>query len=216
MKQRRGRIVLVRHGETEANRLRRFASEDVCLTDLGRAQALELAKRLQNEFRPDHLVSSEFLRARQTGEIISQVLGMPVEAVPGIHELDFGSLKGQPYEELAQLRATDWSRNPEAPERNNPWTWRPPGGESAEDVRLRAIEAIERLRVSFPDREVVVVCHGIVIQAVCAHITGEWSDGSVPPNCGVVTVGHGPEGWETPIMEWWEALAPRQADGVRP
>jgi broad specificity phosphatase PhoE len=209
MHARRGRIVLVRHGETEANRARRFAEEDVCLTDLGRTQALEVAKRLQNEFRPDHLVSSQFLRARQTSEIIAAVLGLPMEAVPGIHELDFGSLKGQPYEELDRLRSSDGSRDPDAPERSNPWIWRPPGGESAEDVRRRAVEAIEALRLRYPDREVVVVCHGIVIQAVCAHLTGEWSEGSVPPNCGVVTVAHGPEGWETPIREGWESLAAR-------
>jgi probable phosphoglycerate mutase len=209
MQARRGRIVLVRHGETEANRARRFAEEDVCLTDLGRTQALEVAKRLQIEFRPDHLVSSQFLRARQTSEIIAAVLGLPMEAVPGIHELDFGLLKGQPYEELERLRSSDGSRDSNAPERSNPWIWRPPGGESAEDVRRRAVEAIEALRLRYPDREVVVVCHGIVIQAVCAHLTGEWSEGSVPPNCGVVTVAHGPEGWETPIREGWESLAAR-------
>jgi len=212
MTERRGRIVLVRHGETEANRDRLFAAEDVCLTDLGRAQALELAERLRKEFRPHHLVSSELLRARQTSEIIAEVLGLAMELVPGIHELDFGCLKGQPYGELERLRASDGSRDPDNPGQFNPWIWRPPGGESADDVRRRVVEAMEGIRRRYPDREVVVVCHGIVIQAVWAHLTGEWSEGAVPPNCGVVSIKHGPEGWETPMRDGWECLVPRQPD----
>jgi probable phosphoglycerate mutase len=174
----RGKIVLVRHGETEANLRRCFAdSDDIPLTDAGRLQSRELAFRLAREFCPEVLVSSHFLRARETCEIIGRVLGLPTEAIPGIHERDFGSLKGQPYARLA-----------EASNLVEPWLWSPPGGESPEDVRRRAIGAIEALRVRYPGREIVVVSHGAVIQAICAHITGEWSDDSVPPNCGIVTV----------------------------
>ena len=208
----RGRIVLVRHGETEANRDRRFALDDVCLTELGRSQALNLANRLQNEFRPQHLVCSEFLRARQTGEIIAEVLGLAMESMPGIHELDFGCLKGQPYEALDSLREWGGSQASDSSGQFNPWVWRPPGGESPEDVRSRVLEAIETLRRRYPDGEVVVVCHGIVIQAVWAHLTGEWREGAIPPNCGIVSISHSPEGWEPPIREGWEYQGPRPSE----
>ncbi len=169
------RIVLVRHGETEANLRRCFAdSDDIPLTDAGRRQAHELGLRLSREFHPEVLVSSTFLRAGQTSEIIGRVLGLSSEAVSGIHERDFGCLKGHPYERLGL-------RDP---------LWAPAGGESLDDVRRRAVGALETLRNRYPGQEIVVVSHGAVMQAVYAHITGDWSEASVPPNCGIVTVGY--------------------------
>jgi broad specificity phosphatase PhoE len=160
---RAGRIVLVRHGETEANLRRCFAdSDDVPLTDEGRRQSRELAFRLSREFCPEVLVSSHFLRARETCEIIGRVLGLPTEAIPGIHERDFGSLKGQPYELLG-----------EAPDCESL--------ESLAAVRRRAMQVIEALRVRYPGREIVIVTHGAVIQAICGAA-------SVPPNCGIATI----------------------------
>jgi broad specificity phosphatase PhoE len=202
----KGRIILVRHGETEANRLRYFAADNVSLTETGRLQAHELAMRLKREFRPDALISSEFLRAKQTSEIIGQVLGLDAETVSGLHERDFGCLKGKPYEELGQMMTFDGFHDPEVPQLK-PWLWRPAGGESLDDVRARAIMAIEAVRCRQRGREVVVVCHGAVIQAVCAHITGEWSAVSVPPNCGIVTVEYGPAGWQAPALaDCWERI----------
>src|SRR5579863_2859447 len=52
--------------------------------------------------------------------------------------------------------------------------WSPEGGESLDDVRRRAIEAIGSLRDRYAREEIVVVTHGAVIQAVCGV--------SVPPN----------------------------------
>jgi broad specificity phosphatase PhoE len=178
---REGRIVLVRHGETEANLRRCFAdSDDVPLTEAGRLQSRELAFRLAREFCPEVLVSSRFLRARETSEIIARVLGLATEAISGIHERDFGSLKGQPYERLGEAE----------------------DGESPDDVRRRAMAAIETLRTRYPGREVVIVTHGAVIQAVCAHITGDWSGAAVPPNCGIVTV------------DDWNAIPKRSSSSV--
>ncbi len=176
-----GKIILVRHGETEANRRRCFGdSDDVPLTDAGRLQSRELAFRLSRDFCPEVLVSSDFLRARQTSEIIGRILGLMTEAVPGLHERNFGSLRGQPYKRLVEMM----SLTPIEPA----WLWSPPGGESLDDVRRRAIPAIDSLRSRYPGREIVIVCHGAVIQAVCAHITGDWSAATVPPNCGIVTL----------------------------
>jgi broad specificity phosphatase PhoE len=204
----KGGIILVRHGETEANRLRCFAeSNDIPLTHTGRLQARELALRLSREFHPDILISSEFLRARQTSEIIAQVLGLPVEAMPGVHERDFGCLRGQPYERLGEMMALGTLGDYLTPNPPNPSLWSPPGGESLDDVRRRAIEAVEALRARHPSRQIVIVCHGAVIQAICAHITGEWTETSVPPNCGVVTIGYGPHGWDRPVLSGdWDVI----------
>lgn len=194
------KFILVRHGETEANRRRCFAdSDEIPLTETGRVQARGLAARLAREYRPEMLFSSEFARARETGEIIGEVLGLLPESIPGIHERNFGFLKGHPYDRMGEAMKGGPSE---------PWLWTPAGGESLDDVRRRAIAALDgtRTRHAAAD-EIVIVCHGAVIQAVCAHITGEWSESFVPPNCGVVEIGHTPEGWQRPVVsDEWEGL----------
>jgi probable phosphoglycerate mutase len=184
--ERAGRIILVRHGETEANRLGRFAeSNEIPLTEAGRRQAWEVADRLAAEFRPTRLLSSGFLRARETSEIIGRTLGLEVAVIEGIHERDFGCLKGHAYARMGELMSSDPACDP-----SQSWLWIPAGGESLDDVRRRAIAVLQEVRKGHPDQEVVVVCHGAVIQAVCAHITGEWSEASVPANCGIVVIEH--------------------------
>ena len=198
-----GRIILVRHGETEANRLRRFAeSNDIPLTQTGRKQAHELARRLAAEFQPDLLLTSEYLRARETSEIIGNFLSLEPTVLPGIHERDFGSLRGHPYERMSELMLADSIYDPA-----RPWLWTPPEGESLEDVRARAMQALELAR-SHNAREAVIVCHGAIIQAICAHLTGEWRQSFVPPNCGYAVVECTNDGWRHPvIIGEWESIA---------
>ncbi len=67
--------------------------------------------------------------------------------------------------------------------------------------------ALDALRVCYPRQEVVVVSHGAVIQAICAHITGVWTELAVPPNCGFVTIDCEADGWAAPILSGdWERL----------
>jgi probable phosphoglycerate mutase len=179
-----GRIILVRHGETEANRLRRFAeTDDIPLSEAGRRQAEEVARRLLEDFRPSRLLSSKFLRARQTSEIIAQTLNLNVEILEGIHERNFGCLRGHSYERLGEMMLGDAEYDPA-----RSWMWAPAGGESLAQVQRRAVEVLESLRAMHVDEDVVVVCHGAVIQAISAYISGEWTEASVPPNCGVVVL----------------------------
>jgi broad specificity phosphatase PhoE len=203
MRQARGKIILVRHGETHANRLRCFAeSNEIVLTAAGERQAEELAQRLAARFQPDLLFSSAFPRARQTGEIIARTLNIQSEILTGIHERDFGCLKGQPYGRLGELMLSDALCDPA-----KTWLWTPPGGESLHDVQRRAVAAIEELRDRYPDKEVVVVSHGAVIQAIYAHVTGVWTEASVPPNCGMVVIGYEALMWGQPALpDAWEIL----------
>ncbi len=186
------RIILVRHGETEANVRGHFAeSDEIPLTDAGRLQAQNLAVRLARDFNPTALISSTFLRARQTSDILAGVLGLKVEVIQGIHERDFGSLRGHPYARASEIMLADQVHHPEKIR-----TWKPEGGESLEDVRLRAIAALEALSVRYAGRQIIVVCHGAVIRSICLHITGEWGEDYIVPNCAAVVITHTEQGWQ--------------------
>jgi broad specificity phosphatase PhoE len=203
MPQTSGKILLVRHGETDANRLRCFAeSDEIFLTGAGERQAQELAARLAASFRPHALFSSPFVRARQTGEIIARTLKIPSDVIAGLHERDFGCLKGQPYGRLGEMMSADILCDPA-----RSWMWTPPGGESLDDVRRRAMAAIDNLRELYPAKELIVVSHGAVIQSICAHITGQWTEKSVPPNCGMVVIGYEAQTWHHPTLpDDWQIL----------
>ncbi len=181
-----GTIILVRHGESVANRDRHFAeSGENPLTELGLQQARELAPVVASRFRPAKILSSAFLRARQTAAILSGHLRLPVEVIEGIHERDFGSLKGLPYQHYWDMKRADPLYDPA-----RDWIWEPPDGESREAVRVRVIAALERVAARFAKEEVLVVCHGVVISSVFAHVTGDWNEAPIPANCGLAVLEH--------------------------
>ncbi len=176
-----GKLILVRHGESEANRQRIFAPDDSPLTEFGRRQALEVARRIAARFRPGRIVSSDFLRARQTAEILAAEFGIGLALVPELRERDFGPLTGLSYEVYE-----DWTRRDPNFDPKEPWRWTPPGGETTDAVAGRVIPFLDTLRLRYPEEVVLVVCHGIVMLSVWAHLRGTWDGIDLPPNCAVL------------------------------
>jgi broad specificity phosphatase PhoE len=169
-------VILVRHGETTSNRDKHFgASEDVQLTETGEQQARDLAQRLTERFRPQRILSSKYARARRTSEILGEGLGVAVEVVEGIHERDFGYLKGLTYDHIPPVANTD-------PD------WTPQGGESRRELQDRVLTALHMALPRYMEEEILVVCHGAVIQSICAHLVGSWENAHMPDNCGMVVV----------------------------
>jgi broad specificity phosphatase PhoE len=173
-----GTLIMVRHGESEGNRDRRFTTTpDAPLTDLGREQAARVARRIESLFRPHRVIASPYSRARETGEIIASALRLPAEIEPGLYERNFGYLKGQSYDAV---------RDDPTFGTEKAWLWRPEGGESYEDVRIRIAPVLDRLAARAGDGEIVVVSHGGVMLTAWAHVVGHWQDTHVPDNCGIV------------------------------
>lgn len=182
MAARLGRLILVRHGESEGNRLRRFTNSPAApLTELGREQARAAAARIARLFRPELVIASPYARARETGEIIARELTLALLIEAGLHEQSLGALAGHPYEVVHEDPTFDPTR---------PWLWRPPQGESHEDVKARTAPVFDRIAALHSTREVVVVSHGGVMAAIWAHVTGSWEGAHHPPNCGIVLVEH--------------------------
>ncbi len=92
----RARIVLVRHGESEANVLGVFSNRGAQhpLTERGTAQAEALADRLAREGGADRIRTSPVLRARQTAAIVGERLGVTVEVDERLREFDVGTFEG--------------------------------------------------------------------------------------------------------------------------
>src|SRR6476660_3157977 len=127
-------LILVRHGESEANISHTFANrgDGPPLTSLGRRQSVELARRLRGT-RIGEIHSSPLLRCTQTADEIGAVLGLPVVVDEALREYDVGELEGQanPYA---------WGAYADLERRwlvDREWSARHPDGESYHEIVAR-------------------------------------------------------------------------------
>ena len=177
-----GRLILVRHGESEGNAQRRFTrTPDSRLTARGAAQAERAAERIQQLFAPVRLVTSPYTRARQTAEIIAQRIDLPIETESDLREQFLGLLHGEPYESaLSSPGFEELSRG----------EWRPPDGETLLEVQARALPVIRALAARSPASDVVAVCHAGTIHSIWAHSAGGWESTSGISNAGILVIPH--------------------------
>jgi len=202
-----GRLLLVRHGESEGNRAGRFTPHSgIPLTRTGRDQAQAVALWMASHYAPRTVVSSPFARAQETAEIVAGALGLVVRVEADLRERSYGTLAGEPY---GTPRA---GYDPTAY-----WTWQPPGGETLLEVAARAGSALDRIAAAEPVDDVIVVSHGAVMLALWRHITGSWAEPRVVPNAGVIEVEHrdGAYTGAYQVRPGWEGANPwRRRDPV--
>lgn len=158
-------ILLVRHGETDWNRERRFQGHaDRPLNAVGRAQAEKLAALLAHE-SVAAIYSSDLERAHGTALIVSRKLGVPVATDPALREIDVGRLEGLTYPEVV-------SRWPDFHDREAELGFAWAGGETFDELAGRALAALERIAGTHPGQTVVTVGHGAMMRVVLARASG--------------------------------------------
>ena len=162
------KLVLVRHGETEWNKLGKFQGrEDIALNARGLAQAKETAQAVI-EWQHSAVYSSPLKRTMQVAEEISRLSGKPVEQVPGVQELSLGDLEGVTGEEMR----SGW---PEvyAAWRDDPASVAMPNGESLSQLQERAWNALVELEQShMQDEALILVSHNFAIRSMIGKILG--------------------------------------------
>ncbi|BDT93223.1 putative phosphoglycerate mutase [Nocardia sputorum] len=162
-----GRLILVRHGETEGNvaKLLDTRIPGLPLTERGAAQAKTFGENLLRP--PKVLFSSAALRARQTASYIEAATGVAAMVLDGLHEVQAGDLEGQHSEEAHHTFQEIYRAWHEGD-----LTLRVPGGESAQDVLDRFLPAIAELRNTYltsdddEHGDVMVVSHGAAMRLV--------------------------------------------------
>lgn len=174
-----GSLFLIRHATTAASEHGRNLGQasDPPLAPAGRLLAerlgsaivAELAELPHDEL---HLASSSARRCRETIAAVARAVDRPSDEVAvddGLRELDYGAWEGLTAAECRardpQLRAA-WE--------TDPYATRCPGGESGQDVALRAFPVLERIEAWLStgrSRCAVVVAHNHVNRLrLCAHL----------------------------------------------
>lgn len=167
-----GRLVLVRHGQSEANVERRLDTRPpgAALTDLGREQARTFGSGL---VRPPGLLAHSLARraAETAAEIATSARRDPVE-FDGLHEVQVGELENRSDDEaIAEFESiyARWQRG----HLHVPM----PGGETGDEVLDRYVPVLTQLRMRYLDDDawhddIVVVSHGAAIRLVSAVLAG--------------------------------------------
>ena len=171
-----GRLVLVRHGQSEANVAKRLDTRPpgAPLTQLGHQQARDFG--IDWAHPVGLLVHSVAQRASQTAAAIADGLGLdPIEA-HGIHEVQVGDLEDRSdADAITQFEALyeGWQRG------NLDVAM--PGGETGREVLDRSVPILTNLRVRTLDNhdwegDILVVSHGAAIRLVAAQLAGVDAD----------------------------------------
>ena len=156
---------VMRHGQSKANeagvivsRIENDRHGDWGLTELGRRQALAAAQEC--DLPADTVIcSSDFSRARQTAEIVRELLGAPsVIITDALRERCFDDLEGTTAANYSRVWAADNADAGHADE----------GIESAATVLDRASGLIADLERRYAGRDILLVSHGDTLQILQA------------------------------------------------
>lgn len=165
-------LYLVRHGESDFGSsdfadLARGRQWDPPLSVRGREQAELVAQRLLGMARPAAVYSSPLRRTRETAAPFASAAGIEVAIEADLMEAFIGEWEGKAFEEILSDEAMLHRV------RNQEPIWRhAPGAEELAPFRARVRGAIEAILARHPEGDVLVVCHGGVINAYVAQILG--------------------------------------------
>ena len=154
-----GKIILVRHGETDWNRELRIqgGSSDTPLNEKGRRQAEDLALRL-NRDRIQAVYSSPLKRALETAETIARYHQLGVVVEPLLREIEAGTLEGVTPGELGKRFSELLTQDGVSK--------KIPGGESLTELQQRCWGCIEQISRKHTDGDLVVVSHYFTILSI--------------------------------------------------
>jgi broad specificity phosphatase PhoE len=165
------RLYLVRHGETEWNAIGRLQGHtDIPLNDRGREQAAVIARDLANE-RIGSVITSDLMRAQQTGEIVARDLGLPPpRIVPELRERAFGVFEGLTRDECKVRYPEAWA------------AWHaqidvPQGAEALALATARMHAILGTLAAEDGDAPSLIISHGGVMRLWLVDVLG----GAVAP-----------------------------------
>lgn len=163
------RLILVRHGESEWNRIGRYQGQlDAPLSALGAQQAEALAERLATEALTA-IYSSPLQRARRTAEAIARHHPtLAIQDDPALLEIHHGDWQGLYAPEVRERYAEaleEW--------RAHPTRSQMPNGESFSNILKRTLDFRERIcKQHGKDASVLISTHDVVVKIIIADALG--------------------------------------------
>ncbi len=160
-------VILIRHGESEANRKNVFAGHiDPDLEEQGLRQAKLTARYVAENYQVDAVYASDLTRASKTAQCLGELLQMPVIKEQGLREIDAGKWEGVSFNEVLVLYPEEfgvWVRDLGSAQC--------PGGESVRELGARVFKTLTSIAEKEADKTVVVATHATPIRAMQSIVT---------------------------------------------
>jgi probable phosphoglycerate mutase len=162
------RMIIVRHGESEWNRIHRYQGQlDAPLSELGLRQAEALAARLESE-PIEHIYSSRLQRAARTAQTIAaNHIGAPFDYAEELLEIHHGEWQGKYADEIMEQYSEglrEW--------RQHPTRSQMPGGESFSNILKRTLDFKERAYADHKGQTILVSTHDVIVKILVADALG--------------------------------------------
>ena len=234
------RLWLVRHGQSQGNVARDAAHEaglpvidldirdvDVPLSELGHRQAEATGRwfaALPEGEKAEVILSSPYIRSRQTAEAICEAGGLAGVAKPTIlderlREREFGVFDGLTTMGIREKFPEEASHRTKM----GKFYHRPPGGESWADVILRLRSMLNTINLHYADKRVLVVAHQVVVLCM-RYILEGLTEAQILAidkqaeilNCGICAFDFEPNEQSlcVPTLALWNLGAPMEAEGT--
>ena len=157
----RMKLIIIRHGQTNANVEGRLQGQRINepLNAEGLRESYNALPDL-SQHNITALYTSPILRVYQTAELISKKLRLPLNVRDELAERDFGSLSGHTWEEIGRLGHPGFR----AADKALVYDYRPFGGESNHQVRLRIRKLLRDLFALHPNNIILCATHGGIIR----------------------------------------------------
>ena len=165
-----GRLILLRHGESQWNLENRFTGwVDVPLSPRGIQEARNAGEKLR-PYRFDRAFTSVLQRANETLRLALEVIGqptIPTEKDKALNERMYGDLQGLNKVETAKKYGEDqvkiWRRS---------YDVRPPGGESLKDTAERVLPYYDKAIKPhlLKGETILIAAHGNSLRALVMEL----------------------------------------------
>jgi len=146
---------VMRHGQAESNLKNRIVSNIKTnhspLTEKGKKEAFLTAKKLKNK-KVDLIFSSDFLRARQTAELVAETIGLDKKKIvfdKRIREINTGIFDGGSPEKYHNYFSSQLEK----------FSKIPPEGENLIQLKQRVMNFLEEIDSRYRGKNILIVCH---------------------------------------------------------
>ena len=158
---------LIRHSLTLWNEEKRIQGRmNSPLSETGRRMAATWGPELRG-LHWDRILASDLGRVQETVALVNQELHLPLHVDPLLQEQDWGEWSGLSFPELF-ARFGPEARQQEAAG----WDFRPPGGESRNEVLARGQQGLRNAADKWPGEDILIVCHEGIIKTLLYHLLG--------------------------------------------
>lgn len=149
------KIILVRHGQTQANIFWKYSTDDTLLAESG-LYILDKTKKLLDDYKIDKVYTSDLIRSQQT----AKRLGFDDFTIDKrLNEMNFGDFRGRGIDEVRENEKDFFLK-----EEKDYFNIKYPSGESRNDVIKRTTDFLEeKSREEYGT--ILCISHGIAIRS---------------------------------------------------